>query len=267
MKKVLALDIDGTLTDSNKNITSKTRAALFHAMEEGCKVVLASGRPTPGLDRYRKELELDSRGGYLLSFNGARLTDCSTRKEIYSQTMPARMVATLREYIKDRNVGMMTYESEGIVTDTRIDEYMAWEAKINGLNIKQVNSLKDYVTFPVNKCLMTAPDEEARELMMELQDIFGETLSVYRSEPYFVEIMPKNVDKATTLYRLCEHLHITSKDLVACGDGYNDISMIKYAGLGVAMGNANDEVKAAADLITGTNDEDGLVRVVELLMM
>lgn len=266
MKKVLALDIDGTLTDSRKNITPNTLAALHKAMDKGCNVVLASGRPTPGLNRYKNELELDKRGGFLLSFNGARLTECKSGKEIYSNTIKPELVAKLRAFIEGKDVGMMTYEDEGIVTDTRIDEYMVWEAKINGLNIKTVSSFKSYVTFPVNKCLMTAPDAEAFKLMNELIEEFGDELSIYRSEPFFVEIMPKNVDKAATLGILCEYMGIACKDLVACGDGYNDISMIEYAGLGVAMGNANADVKAVADIITKTNDEDGLVSVASLVI-
>ena len=98
--------------------------------------------------------------------------------------------------------------------------------------------------------------------MLKLQEEFGEEFSIYRSEPFFVEIMPKNVDKAATLQKLCDYLGITKDDLVACGDGYNDVSMIKFAGVGVAMGNAKPEVKEVADVITGTNDEDGLVDIV-----
>ncbi len=262
MKKVLALDIDGTLTDSKKNITDNTLAALKSACDRGCKIVLASGRPTPGLNRYKNELELEKRGGYLLSFNGARLTDCVTGDEIASQTLPYGAVRKIHDYVKDMPVGMVTYDSDEVLTDSVIDEYMELEARINGLPIKQVDNLAEYVDFPVNKCLLTAPDKVAYEVMLKLQEEFGEEFSIYRSEPFFVEIMPKNVDKAATLQKLCDYLGITKDDLVACGDGYNDVSMIKFAGVGVAMGNAKPEVKEVADVITGTNDEDGLVDIV-----
>ena len=157
---------------------------------------------------------------------------------------------------------MVTYDSDEVLTDSVIDEYMELEARINGLPIKQVDNLAEYVDFPVNKCLLTAPDKVAYEVMLKLQEEFGEEFSIYRSEPFFVEIMPKNVDKAATLQKLCDYLGITKDDLVACGDGYNDVSMIKFAGVGVAMGNAKPEVKEVADVITGTNDEDGLVDIV-----
>ena len=88
-------------------------------------------------------------------------------------------------------------------------------------------------------------------------------LSVYRSEPFFIEIMPRGVDKGAAIAGLIERLGLEREDVIACGDGLNDLTMIKYAGLGVAMGNAQPEIKAAADVVTGTNDEDGLVIVIE----
>ena len=97
----------------------------------------------------------------------------------------------------------------------------------------------------------------------ELLERYGQELSIFKSEDYFLEVMPQNIDKAASLDRLIHVLGIEQKDVVCCGDGYNDISMIRYAGVGVAMSNAKDVVKEAADVITGSNDEDGLVPVIE----
>jgi len=263
MKKILVLDIDGTLTNSSKNITPKTLEALYAAMDRGTKIVLASGRPTPGLRRYETELGLKNREGLLLSFNGAKITDCKTGRTLYEKVLDSKVLKIIHEEVEDMNVGMLTYDPYGIVTDSPIDKYMRIESRINGLEIRSVPDLVEYVDFPVNKCLLTAQDNEARLCMEYLQDKYGELASIYRSEPYFVEIMPKNVDKAATLSKLCGLLGVTREDLVCCGDGYNDVSMIKYAGVGVAMGNARKEVLEVADFVTGTNDEDGLVTVVE----
>ena len=92
-------------------------------------------------------------------------------------------------------------------------------------------------------------------------------MSIYRSEPFFIEVMPKNVDKATSLDRMLETVGLTREDAICCGDGFNDISMIKYAGVGVAMANARDEVKEAADFVTGSNEEDGLVQVIDTFIL
>lgn len=95
----------------------------------------------------------------------------------------------------------------------------------------------------------------------------SDVASIYRSEPFFIEIMPKDVNKATSLDHMLEGMGLTRENAICCGDGYNDISMIEYAGTGVAMGNAQPAVKEAADYITGTNDEDGLVEVIDKFIM
>ena len=99
------------------------------------------------------------------------------------------------------------------------------------------------------------------------QEKYSEVASIYRSEPYFIEIMPKDVNKATSLDHMLEGMGLTRENAICCGDGYNDISMIEYAGTGIAMGNAQPAVKEAADYITGTNDEDGLVEVIDKFIM
>ena len=124
-----------------------------------------------------------------------------------------------------------------------------------------------YVDFDINKCLMTAPEEIAPKLEKQLQEKYSDVASIYRSEPYFIEIMPKDVNKATSLDHMLEGMGLTRENAICCGDGYNDISMIEYAGTGVAMGNAQPAVKEAADYITGTNDEDGLVEVIDKFIM
>ena len=113
-------------------------------------------------------------------------------------------------------------------------------------------------------CMATEADET---FWKQLQEKYSDVASIYRSEPYFIEIMPKDVNKATSLDHMLEGMGLTRENAICCGDGYNDISMIEYAGTGVAMGNAQLAVKDAADYITGTNDEDGLVEVIDKFIM
>lgn len=262
-KKVLVLDIDGTLTNSKKEITEKTKHSIWEVMALGHKVVLASGRPTPGMKRYEKELELEERGGYLLSFNGARIVDCKTGDILYQRTLPQSAVSKLYHFAKEHGAAIITYLGDTVISAFEPDEYIVYEAKINELPIRVVEDFPNFVDFEVNKCLMTAPPQKAAEMEKLLQERYGDTLSIYRSEPYFVEIMPQNVDKASSLDKVLPVLSVSRENSICCGDGFNDLSMIKYAGLGVAMGNAQDAVKEAADYITDTNDNDGLVEVIE----
>lgn len=266
-EKVLVLDIDGTLTNSQKEITAATKQGLWDIMERGHKVILASGRPTPGMRRYEEELELKKYGGYLLSFNGGRIVECSTGEVVYQRILPSSVVPELYDFAKKNSCGLISYEADCIISAFEPDEYVELESRINGLEIKVVENFKEYVNFDVNKCLLTAPVERAPELEKALQKKYQDTLSIYRSEPFFIEVMPKNVDKATSLDHMLEAIGLTAEDAICCGDGFNDISMIQYAGVGVAMGNAQPAVKKAADYITATNDEDGLLPVIERFIL
>ena len=262
-EKALVLDIDGTLTNSKKEISAPTKAALQDILERGYKVILASGRPTPGMRRYEKELELEKYGGYLLSFNGARIVECKKGDIIYQRILPLTLLPGFYHFAKDNGCGLITYLGDEVISAFEPDKYVKIEAQINGLPVRKVDCFLDFVDFDINKCLMTADPEIAPDLERQLQEKYGHVASIYRSEPYFIEIMPQNVDKANSLEKMLESLGISRENTVCCGDGFNDISMIQFAGVGVAMGNAQQAVKDVADFITDTNDEDGLVRVIE----
>lgn len=263
MKKVLVLDIDGTLTNSKKEITEATKQAIWGIMDRGHQVILASGRPTPGMRRYEEELELPKRGGYLLSFNGARIIDCVTGQVVHQKLLPLSIVPGLYQYAKEHHTGLITYFGDTVISAFEPDEYVELEARINGLPVRVVEDFVGFVDYDINKCILTAPGEQAELFEKELQEKYGDRLSIYRSEPFFIEVMPKNVDKAASLDKMLPAIGMGQENTVCCGDGFNDISMIKYARVGVAMGNAQTVVKEAADYITGTNDEDGLVEVIQ----
>lgn len=267
MKKLLVLDIDGTLTNSQKEVSKRTLKYIINIQKSGHTVVLASGRPTPGLKKMAELLRLKEFGGYLLSYNGAKVINAKTDEIIYQKTLDKNMAAELYSYAMEKEIGLITYEKSGVVTGTPVDQYIELEARINGLPIHKVDDFAGYVDFPVNKCLLTAPVDVAEKYEKELAKRYEDTASIYRSEPYFIEVMSKGIDKAASLNRLVSSLGMTSKDVIACGDGFNDMSMIKYAGLGVAMANAQDAVKEVANYITLSNDDDGLVPVIKKFIL
>lgn len=261
--RVLALDLDGTLTNSEKVITPKTKEALMRAQEAGTIVVLATGRPTCGVAPLGEELQLERFGGYLLSYNGGCMISCADGTVIAQQTLPSDLVPAIAAFAKREQVNLITYEGNDIITENPNCPYTEIEARVNGMKIRKVDSFVDYVKFPIPKCLMLAEGTILESVEKRALEAFSQRLNIYRSEPFFLEIMPQHIDKAHSLGKLLKHLGLHRGQLVACGDGFNDASMIEYAGLGVAMGNAQPAVKVLADVVAGSNDEDGLVPIIE----
>lgn len=261
--KIMVLDIDGTLTNSKKDITQKTSDALIDYQKRGGKIALASGRPAKGVEPYAKRLMLDKFGGYMLSFNGGMVSDCGSGETIYSKTFPLEYLPQICDEVYKTNVGINTYQGGTLIAGNCVNEYTEFEARIIGLDIKKVDNFAQYVNFDVNKCLLSGAPEEVVPLLEKLKQRLDGVLGIFRSEPFFIEVVPKGIDKAASIDALLKSLGIKTEECIACGDGFNDISMIKYAGLGVAMNNACDEAKAAADFITLSNDQDGVANVVK----
>jgi hypothetical protein len=265
--EILVLDIDGTVTNSQKEVTGKTLDAILKVQERGHKVVLASGRPTPGIVSLAEKLKLAYYNGYILSYNGAKIISCNTQETIYQQVLPHAIISELYQSAIQHSVGIISYEGDCIIAGTEIDEYMEKEAKINGIPIKKVDNFVEYLNFDVNKCLMTGPGEYLANVELFMKEKFGHILNIYRSEPYFLELMPQNIDKAYSLSKLLDYLGLSKEQMISCGDGFNDLSMIQYAGMGVAMANAQEIVRNAANYITLSNDEDGVAHVINEFML
>lgn len=259
--KLIALDLDGTLKNSHNEITKKTRDALIEVQKQGIKIVLASGRPTPGLRHEAKELELEKYGGYILSFNGAQVTNVKTGETIYEQTLTIEEAKKAYDRSQEFHLACMTYKDDVILTEDIDDEYVCVEAKINDIQKQHVSSFVDCLSDPIHKVLLTGKPDYMASIEEEFKQPFGDSLSIYRSAPFFIEVMAQGIDKAASLDRLAQSLGIQQSEVMAFGDGYNDLSMIEYAGLGVAMANAVDGVKERANVITKSNDEDGIAYI------
>lgn len=266
-KKILILDIDGTLVNSDKVITPLTLEYLLRIQEEGHIVALASGRPYNGMKEYAEQLKLNKLGGYAVSFNGARIVSCSDMSTVYEKTIPNRYAGQIFDYAAEHGIGMVTYEKDTVITGTGTDEFMEYEARLNHMELKRVDNFKDYIKFDMVKCLLTAEPAYAEQCEKELFDMLAPDLNVFRSEPYFIEITMHGVDKAESIDHLLALLDIPRENSICCGDGFNDLTMVKYAGVGVAMGNAQQIVRDNADYITASCDEDGIVEVIKRFIL
>lgn len=266
--KLLALDLDGTLTNSKKQITLHTLETLIRAQQEkGLKIILASGRPTYGVAPLANALQLDKFGGFILAYNGGEIINWRTHEIMYKNLLDHDVLPYLYECAKKNDFAIVTYENEYVLTEKPDDEYVLKEALLNVMKIKKVDNFLEAVRHPIAKCLIVGEPTRLAILEKEMQEHLKDRMGVFRSEPYFLELVPKGIDKARSLSVLLEELELKREELMAAGDGFNDLSMVRFAGMGVAMANAQDVVKENADFITLSNDEDGVAYAVEKFIL
>lgn len=262
--KALALDLDGTLTNSDKKITRKTHMAVQSAMEKGIQIFLASGRPVLGISPLARALGLFGRGGYILAYNGGHIIDCKTEETIYERTLPMDCYGDICKLARDEKLSSLTYDDEGVVSENDNDPYVIKEAFNNGIPLKKVERLDKAVKNPVVKFMIVGEPDKISVFLPKAQEYFKGRASVYPSEPYFLEVAYPGIEKASALSFLIKHLGIEKSQLVACGDGLNDITMLRFAGYAVAMENASDEVKRYADYVTLSNNDDGVAEFLKI---
>lgn len=261
--KLLVLDIDGTLTDGKNVLTPFTKQTLEKVQKKGIKVVLASGRPTYGVMPLAKELELAKYGGYILSFNGGKIIDMAAKQTVYQSIIDQDLIPELYKLSREFEVAIVSYKDEYIITEDPEDRFVQHEAYLTKMKPQKVDDFCKATGsgFEANKCLAAGEPEKLIEMEKVALEHFGDRMNIYRSLDCFLELVPKTTDKALSLERLLEHLGLEREQMVAVGDGFNDLAMIKYAGFGVAMGNAQQAVKDAADHITLSNDENGVAHM------
>ena len=262
---VLALDLDGTLTDSKKRISERTKKSIDKFIAAGGTVALASGRPTFGVMPVAKILELDKKGGYILSYNGGCFLDCKNNKQLFMKELTHEYLPILEKQAKEFGINLMTYNGDKAYALDIDEQYYMIEININHFIRVKADPLTPQITFPIIKCLMTADGDYLAKVEKEMKKYWEGKLNIVRSEPYFLEVTEVGRDKASTITNMVKKLGKSVDNLICCGDGFNDLSMIRAAGIGVAMANAQEKVRAAADYITKSNDEDGIVDVVENL--
>jgi len=265
MKKLISLDIDGTLYTSDKKISPETKKALLRAQEKGCILVLASGRPTAGLVPIAEQLEMEKFHGMLLAYNGGVVIDCTTGEKIFSKEIPNNLSKKLLKSLEKFPVNPIVDDGETIYTTDAESFQVPYESQSNHLKIKIVENVHDAVNFSPAKILIAAPAEILQENIPAISKGFKGELDFVLSAPFYLEATMPGISKADALKKACEVLELSTEDIIAFGDAQNDIPMFEVAGYGVAMGNACEELKKLAKEITATNDEDGIARALEKL--
>ncbi len=265
--KAIALDLDGTLTNSDKRITEKTKHTLFAAMDRGVKIVLASGRPKMGITAIARELELYTRGGYIMAFNGGEIVECKTGRVLRRFTIPMEAVEDICRAAHLVGAMPLTYTADEIVSESDTDDYVLKEKKCVNAPVRAVEELSRFVNYNTPKFLIVGPHRILTRAESWLKERWEGRLNIFYSEPYFLEVCPAGVSKRDGLGAITEDLGIGREQLMACGDGMNDIPMLEYAGLSVAMSNSCPQVLALGDYVTLSNDEDGVAAAVDKFIL
>lgn len=262
--KLLVIDIDGTLLNDNKEITPRTQAALLKVQQMGVHIVLASGRPTCGVMPLAQALELNHYGGFILSYNGGQIINAQTGELLFEKRIDPEMIPYLDKKAKKNDFAIFTYHKDYILTDKPENKHVQEEAILNNMRIIGVDNFPEAIDFSPCKCILTSDDETA---LIGLENHWKKrldgVLNAFRSEDYFLEVVPQFIDKGNTLAVLMEKLKVPTEEVIAIGDGVADVSMLQLAGTSIAMGNASDSVKACADHTTSTNNQDGVAIAVE----
>ena len=260
--KMLVLDVDGTLLNDEKEISKRTLNTLLKVQQMGVRIMLASGRPTYGLLPLAKKLELGTYNGYILSYNGGQVINASNGEVVFERRINPEHITYLEKKAEKNGFSILTYNGDTVVTNNPNDPHVQAEAALNGMKVEHQEFFSAAIDYPPCKCMLVS-EEALVGLENHWKRRLNGVLDVFRSEPYFLEVVGSRVDKANTLGVIMEMEGIKTDEIVVFGDGVADVTMLQLADLGIAMGNAPDSVKRCADYVTLSNNEDGVAVAVE----
>lgn len=256
--KLMAVDIDGTLLNSKREITENTKKAIKLGVENGLIFTIATGRPIQGVEYLNKMLDLDVP---FITYNGAAVVMGKSREILYEQNLSQMHAKAIIDLGEKYGVSVMIWKGNSLYVK-RLDERTEYYKKIARVEPILTNDVNELIKDGVTKILWFDDAEKIEKYQEEVGKIFGKSINYHTSQPFFLEFNDINASKAIAMEKLGEHYGIKKNEMIAIGDGFNDLSMIEYAGLGVAMENAPDAIKEKADYITLSNDNDGVAHVI-----
>ncbi len=262
--KLIAIDMGGTLLNPQHEITAGVKAAITAAKKRGIKIVLASGRPWIGMERYLMELDLQEKGQYAIACNGAQVHRAEGGELISEITLNYDDYRYFEALSRELGVHFQAMGRSAIYTANKdISEYTIQESYVTGIDLRycSVDEMDPQMHF-LKLMMVDKPallDVAIARLPQELRSAY----TVEKSALHYLEIIHKQVSKGYGVSKLAELLNLQPEEVMAIGDQENDIAMLEYSGTGVAMGNAVDSVKMVSQFITRTNMEDGVAYAIE----
>lgn len=257
--KLVAVDMDGTLLNSNGEITDNTIRAIRRLVDTGVVFTISTGRPIQGVEKYNSLLHLR---GPVITYNGAMIVDAETHETLFERGLLREDAKKIFELGLHCDTTMCIWAGNqlyGNKLNSRIHDYK----KLSGVEPIKVEEFEELLNIGVTKILWYDDADVIKKIMQELSaDMFSE-VTYCTSKPTFLEFFNRKVSKSEAMKQIGQIYGINREEMIAIGDGLNDLNMIKYAGLGIAMGNADNEVKNNAQYITASNDDEGVLKAIE----
>lgn len=263
MYRLLAIDLDGTLLNPDRIITPRTHKALQEAAAAGLTIVIVTGQSLPVLRHMCAELPLTAAQ---ITHNGAMIVDIDNNTILYEQPLPTEQILPALDALRRLGFYRVYHTHQRTYVDSGMPplHYSYRPPLPPAIRIEDITSIYPQ---PCIKLAAVGEITTIREKRQELERLFAGKLYITQSAPRLLEVMHPDVSKDKALRIIAQRLGIAPEEVVAFGDNHNDIGMIRLAGLGVAMGNAHDEVKAVADHVTHSNAEDGVAAVIEEMVL
>ena len=268
MIKLIAIDMDGTLLNSKKELLEETKQYFknFHNKNTETLLVICTGRPESGIRPYLKDLGYLEENHYIISQNGANIYESQTGKRVMDAFVDSKAIQKWIELGKTHGISVMGAGVDYYYSfDEDPTEWMEFDVKLVSGKLKRIPT-KESLNTDFYKILLMGDEEQLNEFETFIPQEWRDEFYVVRSQKYLVEVLTKGVNKAFGLEKLAQKLNIQPSEIVAIGDAANDIEMLEYAGLAIAMGNASEEVKAIADIVTDTNENNGVIKAIDNLI-
>ena len=268
MIKLIALDMDGTLLNSKKELLEETKQYFknFHNKNTETLLVLCTGRPETGIRPYLKDLGYLEENHYIISQNGASIYESQTGKRVMDAFVNSTAIQKWIELGKKHGISVMGAGVDYYYSfDEDPTEWMEFDVKLVSGKLKRIPT-KESLNIDFYKILLMGDEEQLNEFETFIPQEWRDEFYVVRSQKYLVEVLTKGVNKAFGLEKLAQKLNIQPSEIAAIGDAANDIEMLEYAGLAIAMGNGSEEVKAIADIVTDTNENNGVIKAIDKLI-
>ena len=252
--KLVAADMDGTLLDGRGEITPATVEEIRKLVDNDVVFTISTGRPMQGVTKYKELLGLI---GPVITYNGAMIVNAEDNTVLFEQGLLREDARKIWELGLKYNTTMCIWAGNQLYGN-RLDERIHEYKKLSGVEPLLAEDIEMLLDIGITKILWYDKKERIEEMLMLLSPELFTEVSYCTSKPTFLEFFSSKVSKAVAMEKIGEYLGISREEMIAIGDGLNDLSMIQYAGLGVAMGNAAKEVKDNAQFVTDTNEEEGV---------